>query len=98
MTQPPERYEYPAPYYAGGWQQPAPTVPWDGVSNDDIELHVRGGARVPQLEVDDSDNILVLLNNLVDSMLNPSPDRRPTVMSVNSKFAVFIRQLLEEEQ
>jgi len=30
-------------------------------------------------------------------MLNPSPDRRPTIMNVNSKFANFIRQLLDEE-
>ncbi len=33
MTQPGDRYEYPAPYYAGGWPQPPPPqAPWDGVS------------------------------------------------------------------
>ena len=79
------------------WETMTRQVPWDGVTNDDIELHVRGGARVPQLEVDETDRILVLLNSLVDAMLNPSPDRRPTIMNVNSKFANFIRQLLDEE-
>jgi len=79
------------------WETMTRTVPWDGMSNDDIELHVRGGGRVPQLEIDEHDRILVLLNNLVDSMLHSSPDRRPTVMVVNSKFASFIRALLEEE-
>jgi len=79
------------------WETMTRQVPWDGVTNDDIELHVRGGARVPQLEVDENDRILVLLNNFVDAMLNPSPDRRPSILSVNSKFAAFIRTLLEED-
>ena len=72
-------------------------VPWDGVTNDDIELHVRGGARVPMLEVDESDEILTLLNGIIDSSLNPSPDRRPTFNSINTKFAKLIRNLLEQE-
>jgi len=80
------------------WETMARQVPWDGVSNEDIELHVRGGARVPQLEVDENDKILVLLNGIVDSMLTQYPDRRPGIMSINSKFAAFIRQLLETEQ
>jgi hypothetical protein len=72
-------------------------VPWDGVTNEDIELHVRGGARVPMLEVDDADPILVLINGVIDGALNPSPDRRPTFTAMNTKFAKFIRQLLEQE-
>jgi len=79
------------------WETMARQVPWDGVTNEDIEMHVRGGARVPQLEVDENDAILVLLNNIVDIMVHASPDRRPTIMSINSKFAHFIRQLLEEQ-
>ena len=67
------------------------------MTNDDIELHVRGGARVPMLEVDDSDEILVLMNGIIDSALNPSPDRRPSFNAINTKFAKFIRNLLEQE-
>lgn len=47
MTQPPDRYEYPAPYYAGGWQQPAPAVPWDGVSIAALVTGVVGLGPVP---------------------------------------------------
>jgi len=79
------------------WETMARQVPWQGITNDDIEVHVRSGARVPQLEVDESDSILVMLNSLVDAMLTGSPDRRPTVINVNSKIAQFIRQLLEQE-
>jgi serine/threonine protein kinase len=78
------------------WETMARQVPWDGISNEDIELHVRGGARVPLLEVDPSDGILMLLNGVIDNALNPSPDRRPTVTNINSKFANFIRALLNE--
>ena len=51
------------------WQIVTNQVPRDSVNNDDIELHVRGGTRVPQLEVDETDRILLLLSNLVESML-----------------------------
>ncbi len=48
MTQPPDRYEYPAPYYAGGWQQPAaPQAPWDGVSIAALATGVVGLGPVP---------------------------------------------------
>ena len=71
-------------------------VPWDGIQNEEIELHVRGGARVPLLEVDPADQILVFLNNIVDTTLDPSPNRRPTIINVNKKFADFVRDLLRE--
>jgi hypothetical protein len=64
------------------------------VTNDDIELHVRGGARVPELEVDADDRILVLVNGIIDQCLGASPERRPSVASLNSKFAAFIRELI----
>ena len=76
------------------WETTARQIPWDGVSNDDIELHVRGGARVPELEVDADDKILVLLNGIIDSCLGASPERRPNVAALNSKFAAFIRELI----
>ena len=48
MTQPPDRYEYPTPYYAGGWQQPAaPQAPWDGVSIAALATGVVGLGPVP---------------------------------------------------
>ena len=76
------------------WETTARTIPWDGVSNDDIELHVRGGARVPELEVDPEDKILVLINGIIDNALSASPERRPSVAAINSKFAAFIRELI----
>ena len=79
------------------WETTARQIPWDGVSNDDIELHVRGGARVPELEVDADDRILVLVNNIINSTLVPSPERRPTMSAINSKFASFIRELINAE-
>jgi hypothetical protein len=69
-------------------------VPWDGISNDDIELQVRGGARVPELEVDEGDAILVTLNSIINASLSPSAERRPSVAAINSKFAAFIRDLI----
>ena len=76
------------------WETLARTIPWDGVTNEDIELHVRGGARVPELEVDPEDSILVMINAVVDASLNASPERRPSMAAINSKFAAFIRDLI----
>ena len=76
------------------WETTARQIPWDGVTNDDIELHVRGGARVPELEVDPDDKILGLINGIINSCLSASPERRPTISTINSKFATFIRELL----
>lgn len=48
MTQPPDRYEYPPAYYAGGWQQPAPqAAPWDGVSIAALVTGIVGLGPVP---------------------------------------------------
>jgi hypothetical protein len=49
VTQPPDRYEYPAPYYAQGWQpQPQPQQPpWDGVSIAALATGVVGLGPVP---------------------------------------------------
>ncbi len=47
MTEPQDRYEYPAPYYAGGWQQPPPQAPWDGVSIAALATGVVGLGPVP---------------------------------------------------
>ena len=79
------------------WETTARTIPWDGVNNDDIELHVRGGSRVPELEVDPEDKILGLINNIINLTLAPSAERRPTVAAINSKFASFIRELIGEQ-
>ena len=76
------------------WEITARQIPWDGVSNEDIELYVRGGSRVPELEVDASDAILVLINGLINSALTVAPERRPSVLNINSKFANFIRELV----
>jgi hypothetical protein len=72
-------------------------VPWEGITNEDIELHVRGGERVPMLEVDPTDTILVLINSLIDVSLAPSPTHRPTIMKMNSQFAQFMRAMLADE-
>jgi hypothetical protein len=80
-----------------GWHVCILQVPWDGVTNDDIELHVRGGARVPMLEVDADDAILVFINGIIDAALSPSPERRPSAAALNSKFANYIRALLEAQ-
>jgi len=79
------------------WETTARQIPWDGVSNEDIELHVRGGARVPELEVDEGDNILVMINGVINSALNASPERRPTAPVLNSNFAKFIRELISSQ-
>jgi len=79
------------------WETTARQIPWDGVSNEDIELHVRGGARVPELEVDDTDSILIMINGVINSALNASPERRPTAAALNSNFAKFIRELLSSQ-
>ena len=76
------------------WETTARVIPWDGVTNDDIELHIRGGARVPELEVDSQDGILLLVNSMIDASLHPSPERRPTMATINGKFANFIRDIL----
>jgi len=76
------------------WETMARQIPWDGISNEDIELHVRGGARVPELEVDESDEVLTTLNKLVNSTLHVSPERRPTAAQMNSKLATLIRNLV----
>jgi hypothetical protein len=48
VTQPPDRYEYPAPYYGQGWQQPpAQQAPWDGVSIAALATGVVGLGPVP---------------------------------------------------
>jgi hypothetical protein len=57
-------------------------------------MHVRSGARVPMLDVDASDGILGLLNSLLDTMLEASPNLRPSIIEINSKFAYFIRVMM----
>ena len=47
MTQPPDRYEYPAPYYAGGWQVQPPAAPWDGCSIAALVTGIAGLGPVP---------------------------------------------------
>ena len=47
MTQPPDRYAYPEPYYAPGWQQPPTTQPWDGVSIAALVTGIVGLGPVP---------------------------------------------------
>ena len=76
------------------WETMTRHIPWDGVSNEDIEVHVRSGARVPHLEVDPNETILVTLNGLIDAMLDASPERRPAAPACNSKLASFIRSLI----
>ena len=76
------------------WETMTRQIPWDGVSNEDIELHVRGGARAPELEVDGQDDILVTLNGLINGLLEMLPERRPTAAGANSKLANFIRTLV----
>ena len=79
------------------WEATARMVPWDGVPNDDIELHVRGGARIAELEVDPSDTILVFINSIIDATIIASPERRPTVANINGKFASHIRSIIEAQ-
>jgi hypothetical protein len=64
------------------------------VANDDIELSVRSGMRVPELEVDANDTILVTLNGLVNACVVAAADRRPSMAAVNTKIANFIRDLI----
>jgi len=52
---------------------------------------------VPELEVDGDDRILLLINGVINSTVIASPERRPTVSSLNSKFATFIRELVSGE-
>ena len=44
--------------------------------------------------MDPNDAILVLLNNIINACLTHTAERRPSVASINSKFAVFIRDLI----
>jgi len=76
------------------WETMARLIPWDGLSNEDIELHVRGGARVPELEVDEQDETLVTLNKLINNALQVAPERRPNAAAMNSKLANYIRTLV----
>ena len=69
-------------------------VPWSEFSNEEIEMYVRSGARLPLLETDPFDQILTHLNGIVDACLEPSAERRPTMATVNSQVSQFIRQLL----
>jgi hypothetical protein len=47
MTQPADRYAYPEPHYAPGWQQATRTQPWDGVSIAALATGVVGLGPVP---------------------------------------------------
>jgi len=69
-------------------------IPSDCLINEDIWLHIRGGARVPELEVDGQDNILITLNGLINGLLEALSERRPTASGTNSKLANFIRTLV----
>ena len=63
------------------------------MANEDIELHVRSGERVPQLEVDAADSTLTFLNELDNEMLEASPERRPTTAAMTARLAAHIRSL-----
>jgi hypothetical protein len=79
------------------WETLSRRIPWDGYTNGDIEDNVRGGGRVPELEIDGQDKIVALVNDVVVSLLQPSPQDRPSAAATNRKFARFIRDLMEAD-
>ena len=76
------------------WETAARRIPWDGVADKDIEASVRAGGRVPELEVGADDRVRALVSKIISTTVVPSPERRPTMNSVNRKFAALIRELL----
>jgi hypothetical protein len=69
-------------------------VPWDGVSSDDIEVQVRSGTRVPDLDVDENEPVLVTINDVINAALHATPAARPTALDINNAFAELIRSLI----
>ena len=80
------------------WEVLSRRIPWDGYTNEDIEMHVRNGERVSDLEVDGQDKIVELINNIIVSLVQVAAERRPSAMATNRKFAKFIRELLESQE
>ena len=76
------------------WETTCRLVPWDGVPTDDIELHIRSGARVQDLEVDEDEPILVCINGIINQCLEATPAARPKSIEANSAIAECIRALL----
>ena len=75
------------------WETTTRMIPWDGIDADDIAFHVRAGARVPALEVDPGDVILMVVNDIINMALQATPQDRPTAVAVNTMFASFIKEL-----
>ena len=76
------------------WEATCRLVPWDGVPTDDIELHIRSGARVQDLDVDENEPILVGIISVINQCLEATPAARPTAIEVNNLFANLIRDLI----
>jgi serine/threonine protein kinase len=67
------------------WEVFIRRIPWDGVSNDQIEMTIRSGGRLEQLVPNQNDEVQVLLVGVIDSCLQQSAARRPLASSINSK-------------
>ena len=48
-------------------------------------------------EIDGQDKIVMLINDIIVSLLQPAAERRPSAAATNRKFAKFIRDIMEAD-
>jgi len=68
------------------WEVLSRKVPWSDVSHEQVEMTVRGGGRLAQLDGGGSPQKAIVIA-IVDDCLQTSVARRPTAASIHSKLA-----------
>lgn len=73
------------------WEIFARRIPWDGLSNDKIELKVRAAGRLDELFGNEKDEVHVLVVATMNDCLLSSAIKRPTIGSINNKFVDLVQ-------
>ena len=73
------------------WETFCRRIPWNGISNDEVEMRIRSGQRLDHLYPNEKDDIQILLVTLIDNMLQASAARRTTAASGNLKLTEMVQ-------
>ena len=72
------------------WEMYMRQIPWGDISNEDIEMSVRSGQQLPPVTPYEDDQIRVVLAGVATSCITQIADRRPSMVTVNSKIAALL--------
>eukprot|EP00160_Parvularia_atlantis_P015722 Unigene464_Nuclearia_a/m.1504 Unigene464_Nuclearia_a/g.1504 ORF Unigene464_Nuclearia_a/g.1504 Unigene464_Nuclearia_a/m.1504 type:complete len:788 (+) Unigene464_Nuclearia_a:4271-6634(+) len=73
------------------WETFERKVPWKDTANEEIEMIIRRGGRVPPVYPNEKDDVHVIVCAIIDQCLQQLPERRPTAAAINSKLLDVVR-------